>query len=1322
MARFPIRPGSPNPRVRIDEDNTPAVYGDLQYLYNYLMQNGGGGGQPGPPGPPGEIGINWRGTWSNAVAYDVTDAVQYNGSSYYCKVAIAASNNNPTIAVANWDLIASKGNTGPIGPIGPIGQTGATGATGAQGIQGNAGPIGPAGLNWQGAWAASTAYVPDDAVGYGGASYFCVNAVGPSVITPDLDTVNWALLASQGATGLQGPIGQPGPPGLPGPQGIQGDPGDPGPPGPAGTGSVEAGNAVYVSKTGDDATGVRNNMGLSYATINGALVAAQPGDTIVVFPGNYELSTGIVLKDQINFSFLGTGELTLALTEITPIFSDATSTGPVDVVIDAPGWTFRARGYTTATQAQRTIITLKKNSKVLINADSLLADDNAVYLDGSYSGTQNTFVRNTIPELTINAKLINSVLYSQVFPNPSGNYGALYIECGSIYVNAEEISTNMLGNYAHGVITCVFCYRAFVNAKRIINYALDINLQGSLIVTRSSHPDEIQHYNFNYGYAKDGWPIWTMKGDGNGIEHFYVNADYIEGSADCIVVAGSDTVININNTTIYNDTLFGIDGNIHAEGGTIYATNCKVRSKASDLTNRSGNYADVKAGGLVAKVYLKSVDFDYRLVKTTSNGKIYNWNGAQYTEVKTSPVSVGQQLYTLNPTLSENILENVSFNYNNYTNVQLKNSIVKNTTYSFDENGQVVDGQIWVNDILHSILPTKSVAYGTTTNVVKPINLLVSTGSGATTVNLPTTGVAVNNEIKVTDLGGAANTHNITVNAGAGNSIISSSSSASYVISTNGAVVIFRLISNTSGVLVWKAEIGVSSGGSSSVSVGNAVYVSKTGNDGTGARNLISSPFATINAALAAAIAGDTIIIFPGDYETAARIVLQNDIHFEFLGEGSLRLAVGVNSNIFEDNGSAVNCRINAPGWLFEGRGTSVTEFTNGVLRLTAASTVFFNAYKLLAQKNCIATGITTDVFSAIFSKLVLNVHTVECTVINNFGPIYAHSTTLEINAEDLLNANSDGEYDAVITLRRCPYVNIKAKKAVNAGVEGQIIYVTKSNSGDRYYFDIDYMKSGTGWTVWVEGPDDTVKAWVNSQYIESAGDCTIVSTNADLTITNATILNTYIGGPDGILHSEFGGKLTAIGCVLRRGPSTTTGNDVYTTGGKLYLVNTVYDKSKATVLPFSTGQILQWDGTDFCQYKEVNISTAEILNMFTVPIELLPNLANPNDYYIIDKMALEYKYGTVPFTVSGHLFINLNGTGLKQLIPGAFIANPFNTYVTVESTTFSTVDLITGELYNNDVTAAGYGYSLSSDAGNPGGGVGGTIKAKIWYKINTIV
>jgi hypothetical protein len=125
------------------------------------------------------------------------------------------------------NVASLPGPQGPIGLTGPQGDPGATGVDGLQGpqgIQGIAGPIGPAGLNWQGQWVSGTSYVEDDAVGFDGASWFCILATSGST-NPDVDTTHWALLASQGAQGIQGPQGiqgEVGPQGLQGEQGVQG--------------------------------------------------------------------------------------------------------------------------------------------------------------------------------------------------------------------------------------------------------------------------------------------------------------------------------------------------------------------------------------------------------------------------------------------------------------------------------------------------------------------------------------------------------------------------------------------------------------------------------------------------------------------------------------------------------------------------------------------------------------------------------------------------------------------------------------------------------------------------------------------------------------------------------------------------------------------------------------------------------------------------------------------------------------------------------------------------------------------------------------------
>jgi len=139
-----------------------------------------------------------------------TDVVDYNFTKNFTISSIV-------------DLVSNEksgpvGPTGPTGPTGPQGTVGVTGSAGPRGQQGVPGPIGPAGLNWQGAWVSETSYVLDDAVGYGGASWFCISPTS-GIDSPDIDPTHWALLASQGAEGPEGPVGLQGATGAQGPQG-----------------------------------------------------------------------------------------------------------------------------------------------------------------------------------------------------------------------------------------------------------------------------------------------------------------------------------------------------------------------------------------------------------------------------------------------------------------------------------------------------------------------------------------------------------------------------------------------------------------------------------------------------------------------------------------------------------------------------------------------------------------------------------------------------------------------------------------------------------------------------------------------------------------------------------------------------------------------------------------------------------------------------------------------------------------------------------------------------------------------------------------------
>jgi hypothetical protein len=160
------------------------------------------------------------------------------------------------------NFILGEGGVGPQGPEGP---QGATGPQGPQGPQGVAGPVGPAGLTWKGQWVSGTEYFENDAVGYNGASWFLYTSsnTGSENESPENNPGNWALLASQGATGPQGP------------QGVAGEglnyksyvailiPG---------TFSIDPPYVLseVFNNTGGTISWIRNNVGTYVATINGA--------------------------------------------------------------------------------------------------------------------------------------------------------------------------------------------------------------------------------------------------------------------------------------------------------------------------------------------------------------------------------------------------------------------------------------------------------------------------------------------------------------------------------------------------------------------------------------------------------------------------------------------------------------------------------------------------------------------------------------------------------------------------------------------------------------------------------------------------------------------------------------------------------------------------------------------------------------------------------------------------------------------------------------------------------------------------------------------
>lgn len=152
-------------------------------------------GDKGDKGETGDVGPMYspKGSYVASTAYAERDAVFYQGSTYYCKVACVG--HAPT-ETAYWGILAEKGDTGI------------------------------SGLTWRGVYSAATAYAVNDVVEYDNAGtptvYVCIAASTGVVPT---NTAKWNPLPIRGARGDIGPTGPTGPAGPTGPSG-NGDVGD----------------------------------------------------------------------------------------------------------------------------------------------------------------------------------------------------------------------------------------------------------------------------------------------------------------------------------------------------------------------------------------------------------------------------------------------------------------------------------------------------------------------------------------------------------------------------------------------------------------------------------------------------------------------------------------------------------------------------------------------------------------------------------------------------------------------------------------------------------------------------------------------------------------------------------------------------------------------------------------------------------------------------------------------------------------------------------------------------------------------------------------
>lgn len=153
-------------------------------------------------------------------------------------------------------------------------------------------------------------------------------------------------------------------------------------------------------------------------------------------------------------------------------------------------------------------------------------------------------------------------------------------------------------------------------------------------------------------------------------------------------------------------------------------------------------------------------------------------------------------------------------------------------------------------------------------------------------------------------------------------------------------------------------------------------------------------------------------------------------------------------------------------------------------------------------------------------------------------------------------------------------------------------------------------------------------------------------------------------------------------------------------------------DEAKALTYEVSSGA-----ATEATVYSETQLAPIALQSMGTSPIEVLPGLVDPNQYYDIEKVIVECNAGAQAYVFTGRIALKWTSTGISTVIPdfmndnGVWITKTF--FNQFGATALNTGEV--SELFTSD------SLSLTTDDSSNSTGFGdGTLNVKVWYVIRT--
>jgi hypothetical protein len=263
---------------------------------------------------------------------------------------------------------------------------------------------------------------------------------------------------------------------------------------------VEVANTLFVMKNGDDATAQRERFDLPFLTIDAAVTAAQTGDLIIVYPGQYiedganvikvgisvELKAGadvIINNATVNTFVMGgndvsfTGKGSLTLNAPSPIIIKVDSFGTSNLTIDINNLTLNAVNLIMNEFAN---LNMKVNELSATNCSAIWIDTSIVRMNADIKIGH---LIQSLPGNVANAIRVDNLT---VFQN-SINIEVDKLSYDTPWETASPISS--IGNELDTVININ------INSFRMTNPG-DIN-KASTPIVRSGHCDAKKNINIS---------------------------------------------------------------------------------------------------------------------------------------------------------------------------------------------------------------------------------------------------------------------------------------------------------------------------------------------------------------------------------------------------------------------------------------------------------------------------------------------------------------------------------------------------------------------------------------------------------------------------------------------------------------------------------------------------------------------------------------------------------------------------------------------------------------------------------------------------------